>query len=161
MHRNYLKRLRLDTRKHYDSWPERDDGLVPPLGDDLKAFTKLTRLDVPASAILGWDEDHNGGFSGFEEVLPQNLEELKSNEHAPRLVEELERWIPVIPERYPKLRKLSISIDTDGETNAEGRLTQMLKELCPEVRFSFEEPTEVDHWDGSIASASVDYGRSN
>jgi hypothetical protein len=158
MHKQHLKKIRLDTRKHYDSWPERDDGLVPPLGDELKGFTALTKLDVPASALIGWDEDHNGGYSGFADVLPPNIEELTINEHAPRLVEELERFIPVCAELYPKLKRLSIpraELDMEEDGDAEERLRQMLKDLVPHMRFEFEDGSELDHFEGSIGSASV------
>jgi hypothetical protein len=158
-HKNHLKRLRLDTRKHYDSWPERDDGLVPPLGSELKEFILLTKLDVPASALIGWDENHVGGYNSLSQVLPPNIEELKINEWTPGLAEELDDFIPLIPELYPKLRRLSISraeLESDEDDDEqEERLKQKMREFAPEVSVVFEDSQEIDHFEGSIASASV------
>lgn len=158
MHKQHLKRMRLDTRKHYDSWPERDDGLVPPLGPELKSFAALIKLDVPASALIGWDEDHNGGFSGFADVLPAQLEELTINEYAPRLVEELDDFLPHIADLYPKLRRIVISrseLDLEEDGDAEERLKQKAWDVAPDVDFVFEDGVEVDHFEGSIGSASI------
>lgn len=159
MQKNHLKRLRLDTRKHYDSWPERDDGLVPPLGSELKEFSVLTKLDVPASALIGWDENHVGGYSALSEVLPPNIEELKINEWTPGLVEELDNFIPLIPELYPKLRQLNVSraeLELEEEDDEqEERLQQMMRKYAPDVSFVFEDEREMDHFEGSIAGASV------
>ena len=158
MHKDHMKRIRMDTRKHYDSWPERDDGLVPPLGPELKGFHALTKLDVPASALIGWDEDEVGGYSALSEVLPSNIEELKINAYAPRLVEELKRFIPLCAEMYPKLRQLQISrtdLEVEEDGNTEERLKQMLRDLAPDVRFEFEDGSEIDHFEGSIGSASI------
>jgi hypothetical protein len=157
MHKDVMKRLRLDTRKHYDSWPERDDGLVPPLGGELKAFTALTKLDAPASALIGWDEDNIGGYGELKDVLPPNLEELKINEYAPRLVEELDKFIPVFKELYPKLRRLSISraeLELEEDGDVEERLMKKLRDLAPELRVEFEDGSEIDHFEGSVGSAS-------
>jgi len=158
MHKEHIKRLRLDTRKHYDSWPERDDGLVPPLGPELKAFTALTKLDVPASALIGWDEDHNGGYSGFAKVLPPELEELRINEWAPRLVEELDEFIPQIAELYPKLKRVIISrseMEVEEDGDAEERLQRKSEDFAPDVDFVFEDASDIDHFEGSVGGASI------
>ncbi|KIW05133.1 uncharacterized protein PV09_03685 [Verruconis gallopava] len=160
MHKDTMKRLRLDTRKHYDSWPERDDGLVPPLGEELKTFTALKKLDAPASALIGWDEDDVGGYHRLRDVLPPNLEELKINEYAPRLVEELDDFIPHCAELYPKLKVLCISrseLEHEENGDAEERLLGISRDLAPALRVQFEDGSEVDHFEvmGSIGSASI------
>jgi hypothetical protein len=158
MHKDHLKRLRLDSRKHYDSWPEHDDGLVPPLGTELKDFTSLIKLEAPASALMGWDEDNIGGYHELKDVLPPNLEELKINEYAPRLIEQLDKLILVCAEMYPKLKLVSISradLDLVEDGDAEKRLKQKLQDLAPELTVEFEDGSEVDHFEVSISSASI------
>ena len=157
-HKSTLTKLRLDTRKHYDSWPERDDGLVPPLGSELKQFTALIRVEAPASALIGWDENNVGGYDALTSVLPPNIEELKINEYAPRLINMLDSFVTICSEMYPNLRRLTISrvpneIEEGGEV--EQRLKKSFRDLAPELWVSFEDGSEIDHFEGSVASGSI------
>ena len=55
-----LKTLSLDTRKHFDSWPEHENGLAPALGSLLK-FSALEVLDILALVLMGWAADEFDG----------------------------------------------------------------------------------------------------
>lgn len=162
-HKDTLTKLRLDTRKHYDSWPERDDGLVPPLGPELREFTSLTVLEVPASALIGWDENDVGGFEDLKDVLPPNLDELKINEYAPRLVEMIEGLVLVCANNFPKLKRLVIpreQLGTEAHDSLEQNLKDKFTEMAPDVFVSFEDSEDVDHfegthYEGSVSSASM------
>ncbi|QDS76402.1 hypothetical protein FKW77_003899 [Venturia effusa] len=154
-HKETLRELTLDTAKHFDSWPESDDGLVPPLGPALQTFKKLRKLDVPASALIGYDENDVGGYEKLKDILPPNLEELKVNEFAPRLVEMVEELVPHCTTLLPKLRKLIISRIHAGDADVEDDLERKFKEMAPGVRLSFVDRREIDHFDGSIASGGI------
>jgi hypothetical protein len=91
-------------------------------------------------------------------VLPLNIEELKINEHAPRLSEQLDKFAMVCTELYPKLKLISVSraeLDIDEDSHAEKKLKDKFAELAPDVSFVFEDGSEVDHFEGSIGSASI------
>jgi hypothetical protein len=154
-HKGTLTELTLDTAKHFDSWPERDDGLVPPLGPALKTFEKLRKLDVPASALIGYDESNVGGYDALKELLPPNLEELKLNEFAPRLLEMVLDLVPHVTTLVPKLRALTISRIHAGDAEVEDNLEAKLAEAAPDVKLSFVDKREIDHFDGSVGSGSV------
>jgi hypothetical protein len=149
-HKDTLQHIRLDTAKHFDSWPERDDGLVPPFGPRLKEFNTLKTLDVPASALIGWDENNVGGYDRLRDVLPHNLEELKINEFAPRLLEMLEDLVTVCADRYPRLVKLTISRKHSGNADVEDHLQEKFAEMAPDVEVLFEDGKEVNHFEDSI-----------
>jgi hypothetical protein len=154
-HKETLTILTLDTAKHYDSWPERDDGLVPPLGHELRLFEKLRKLDVPASALIGWDENDVGGYDPLKDTLPPNLEEMKINEYAPRLLEMILDFVPTCAELLPKLKKLTISRVHSGGADVEDNLEQKFKDFAPGVELTFEDAREIDHFEGSIGSGSI------
>jgi hypothetical protein len=154
-HKETLIELTLDTAKHFDSWPERDDGLVPPLGPALKTFEKLRKLDVPSSALIGYDESDVGGYAALKEMLPPNLEELKLNEFAPRLLEMVLDLVPHCTELLPKLRKLTISRVHAGNADVEDNLEAKFAAAAPQVKLTFEDRREIDHFDGSVGSGSI------
>jgi hypothetical protein len=149
-HKSTLTSIGLNTAKHYDSWPERDNGLVPPFGPSLREFEKLITLDVPASCLIGWDEDDVGGYAPLKDVLPPNIEELSINEFAPRLMELLDDFAMVCAERYPKLKKLTVSRLFSGNIKVEDKFSKKFAVLAPEVKLSFVDGKEVDHFDESI-----------
>jgi hypothetical protein len=149
-HKSTLTTIGLNTAKHYDSWPERDNGLVPPFGSALTEFEMLKMLDVPASCLVGWDEDNVGGYTPLKDVLPPNIEELKINEFAPRLIEMLEDLAPVCAERYPKLKKLTVSRLFSGKLDVENNLSQKFTELAPELKLVFVDGEEINHFDDDI-----------
>lgn len=154
-HKGTLTELTLDTAKHFDSWPESDDGLVPPLGPALHTFKKLRKLDVPASAVIGYDEYNVGGYVNLKDVLPPNLEELKLNEFAPRLIEMVEELVPLCTTLLPKLRKLTISRIHAGDADVEDDLDRKFREMAPDVQLSFVDRREIDHFDGSIGNGNI------
>ncbi|KAF2399027.1 hypothetical protein EJ06DRAFT_557542 [Trichodelitschia bisporula] len=142
-HKHTLERLRLDTRKHFDSWPERDDGLVLPLGR-LDEFEELKVLEVPASALIGWDEHGVGGFPPLVDVLPPRIEELRLNEGAPGAQEAVVQLASRCLE-YPSLRTVVICLSAGWEEGAEemrGRLGWGNHGL----EIWFEDGSEVDHF---------------
>jgi hypothetical protein len=149
-HKSTLNTLGLNTAKHYDSWPERDNGLVPPFGSSLAEFKELKTLDVPASCLIGWDEDDVGGYASLKDILPPNLEVLKINEFAPRLMDSLDDLALVCAERYPKLKKLTMSRVFPGTVDVEENLVRKFAELAPGVKVVFVDGEEVDHFDESI-----------
>lgn len=154
-HKETLTELILDTAKHFDSWPESDDGLVPPLGPSLKGFEKLRRLDVPASALIGYDEHDVGGYGKLKDTLPPNLEELKFNEFAPRLVQLVEEFIPYCTTLVPNLRTITISRVHAGDADVEDDLENKFAQSAPGVKLSFQDRREIDHFDGSVGSGSI------
>jgi len=151
-HKDTLEALTLDTAKHYDSWPEMDDGLIPPMGLMLRKFKKLKKLDAPASALIGWDEDGIGGYDPLKVVLPPNIEELKMNEFAPRMVEMLEDFVGCCCERCPKLKKLTISRVHAGDNDVEDDLRSKFAAMAPGVELFFEDQRDLDHFEGSAGS---------
>jgi len=154
-HKDTLTSLRLDTAKHYDSWPEHDDGLVPPLGPALREFEKLKILDVPASALIGWDEDDVGGFEPLKDVLPPNIENLKINEYAPRILDKMLEFVGICAEMFPELKKLTISRVHSGTADVEDDLQGKFGKMAPEVELYFEDAREIDHFESSVGSGSV------
>lgn len=154
-HKETLTELTLDTAKHFDSWPESDDGLVPPLGPTLKTFEKLRKLDVPASALIGYDESDVGGYCTLKETLPPNLEELKVNEFAPRLLEMVLDFVPHCVALVPKLRRFTISRVHVGNADIEDDLKLKFAEAVPNLKLAFEDKREIDHFDGSVGSGSI------
>ncbi|KAF2430748.1 hypothetical protein EJ08DRAFT_733995 [Tothia fuscella] len=144
-----LHRVRLNTAKHFNSWPERDDGLVPPFGKHLKEFDRLKTLDVPASALIGWDENNVGGYDRLRDVLPRNIEDLKINEFAPRLLEMIDDFASVCTEFCPLLRKLIIS-RRHADVDVEDGLKEKFAKLAPDVKLLFVDGEEVNHFDSSI-----------
>jgi len=120
-HRASLRTLTLDTREHFDSWPEHDDGLVPALGS-LEDFALLEALDVPASALIGWDEADvasQAAGAALLDVLPPRVRELRVNQVAPRVYEHIAALAEVCNERFPELRRVVLvemleSIDSGG-----------------------------------------------
>lgn len=144
-HKKTLTYLCLNTGEHFDSWPERDNGLVPPLGPSLAEFESLTRLDVPASALIGWDEHNVGNFDPLKDILPPNLEELGINESAPRLQEMLEGLVPVCAEKFPKLRKITVSRRHCGGEAIEDDLIEQFAEAAPDVDISFLDGEEIEN----------------
>lgn len=154
-HQQTLTELTLDTAKHFDSWPESDEGLVPPLGVALQSFKNLRKLDVPASALIGYDENDVGGYGDLKDTLPPNLEELKFNEYAPRLVEMVEELVPHCTTLLPKLRKLTISRIHAGDADVEDDLERKFREMAPGVQLYFVDRREIDHFDGSIGAGSI------
>jgi hypothetical protein len=146
-HGESLKTLTLETRKHFDSWPEHDDGLVPPLGS-LKEFANLEILDVPASALIGWDED---GFSGHEslgDVLPPKIRELRINQVAPRVYEHLSDLAAVCNEKFPGLKRI-ILCELDGQMDLsplEADLRKRFDDMGADVDFAIEYLGEPSHF---------------
>ncbi|TID13759.1 hypothetical protein E6O75_ATG01737 [Venturia nashicola] len=159
-HKNTLTELTLDTAKHFDSWPESEDGLVPPLGPALHTFENLRKLDVPASALIGYDEYSVGGYGKLKDILPPNLEELKLNEFAPRLVGMVEELVPHCTTLLPNLRKLTISRIHAGATDVEDDLERKFREMAPVVQLSFVDRREIDHFEGSIGRGGIEWGQS-
>ena len=143
-HRESLKRTKLDARKHFDSWPEHDDGLVPPLGC-LNEFTVLSSLDLPASSLIGWDEDGFGNFQDLRENLPPNLEELKINQIAPRLYEHIAALAEVCAEKYPKLSLITI-YDDDPNDELKDDLVKRFDNMGGHVEIIIEDADEIDHF---------------
>lgn len=145
-HKETLTELVLDTAAHFDSWPETENGLVPPLGPVLKSFQKLRILDVPASALIGFDENDVGGYGQLKDILPPDLEELKVNEFAPRLVQMVEDLVPQCTTILPKLRKLTISRIHAGDADVEDGLENKFAKFAPDVKLSFVDKREIDHF---------------
>ncbi|KAE9962244.1 hypothetical protein BLS_000616 [Venturia inaequalis] len=154
-HKETLTELNLDTAKHFDSWPESDNGLVPPLGPALHTFKILRKLDVPASALIGYDDHDVGGYDKLKDILPPNLEELKLNEFAPRLVEMVEELVPHCTTLLPRLRRLTISRVHAGDADVEDDLERKFREMAPDVQLSFVDKREIDHFDGYVLGGSV------
>jgi hypothetical protein len=152
-HKTTLTSISLNTAKHFDSWPEKENGLVPPFGPSLKEFEVLKKLDVPASCIIGWDEDNIGGYSVLKDVLPPNLEELKINEYAPRLKELMDDFVAVCAGYYPKLKKLTISRKFSGGVNVEDNFHAKFAEFASDVELSFVDDDEIDHFEESTGES--------
>jgi hypothetical protein len=155
-HKSTLKSIRLDTSKHFDSWPERDNGLVPPFGPSLKEFEELRAMNVPASCLIGWDEQAVGGYDSLQDVLPPNIEELKINESAPRLLQLIEDFAPTCATSFPRLKILTISrkLAEEIDAKAEERLKQLFAQLAEGVELLFEDGEEVDHFDEDVEDLS-------
>lgn len=137
-HKDTLRRIYLDTSKRHEDWPESDEGLIPPLGD-LRSFTELEEIDVPASAIIGWDEDDVGGFDSLKEILPPDIKYLRFNTMAPRLYEHLASLAEVVAEKYPKLKKITIVTETTKQM--EDDLAKQFIERGTGVTVLIEEPS--------------------
>lgn len=149
-HRESLKTLTLETRKHFDSWPEHDDGLVPPLGS-LKEFTNLEVLDVPASALIGWDEDGFIGHESLGDVLPPKIRELRINQVAPRVYEHLGDLAVVCDEKFPGLKRI-ILCELDGHMDLsplEADLRKRFEDVGADVDFAIEYLGEPSHFLGN------------
>lgn len=146
-HRGSLKTLSLDTRKHFDSWPEHDDGFVPPLGP-LKEFANLEVLDVPASALIGWDEDGFNGHDHLKDVLPPKIRELRINQIAPRVFEHLSDVALVCNERFPGLKRI-VLCELQGYMDLsplEGDLKKRFEDMGADVDFAIEYTGEPSHF---------------
>lgn len=145
-HRESLKTLSLDARKHFDSWQEHDDGLVPPLGS-LKEFTELEVVDVPGSALIGWDEN---GFESHDlkTVLPPKIRELRINQVAPRVYEHISRVAEVCNEEFPGLKRIILC---ELQDHAESMTLEMdvrkrFDDVGTEVDFAIEYMGEPSHF---------------
>jgi F-box-like len=143
-HRSNLKRVRLDVRRHFDSYWNSDDGLLPPLGP-LDEFTSLTDLDVPASALIGWDEDGFGNYTALKDSLPPNLEHLRINQTAPRIYEQVAALADVCTVVYPRLMKITLCDDALSE-ELERHLKSRFEEVGAHVKLVIEDGGEIDHF---------------
>ena len=143
-HRRHLKRLRLDTRKHFDSWRDEYIGLIPPLGS-LQEYTSLTSVELPASALIGWDEDGVGNYDRLQDSLPPNIEELAINQMAPRLYEHISALADVCSEKYPRLAKITIS-DDDWDEDLRADLKNRFVAMGAHVEIELVDGSEVDHF---------------
>jgi len=147
-HRCSLRTLSLDTRKHFDSWPERDNGLVPALGS-LRDFEALEALDVPASALIGWDENgFNGGHEELADVLPPAIRELRINRVAPRIYERLSSLAKVCADRLPGLRRI-VLCEIPGHVDLvplEADLRKDFDDADADVNFEIEYLGELSHF---------------
>jgi hypothetical protein len=152
-HKTTLTSISLNTAKHFDSWPERENGLVPPFGPSLKEFEVLKKLDVPASCIIGWDEHNVGGYSVLRDVLPPNIEELKINEFAPRLTELIDGFVAVCAGYFPKLKKLTISRKFAGDIDVEDNFHAKFAEFASDVELSFIDNDDIDHFEESMSNS--------
>ena len=147
-HRSSLKTLSLDTRKHFDSWPEHENGLVPALGS-LQKFSSLEVLDVPASALMGWPEDgFDGGYTELADVLPPAIRELRINQVAPRVYERLSLLAKVCADKFPELRRIVLCEIPEHMDLAplEADLRKNFYEAGAEVDFEIEYLGELSHF---------------
>jgi len=146
--RSSLKTLSLDTRKHFDSWPEHENGLVPALGS-LQKFSALEVLDVPASALMGWAEDgFDGGDVELADVLPPAIRELRINGVAPRVYERLSLLAKVCADKLPGLRRIVLcEIPGAGDlASLKADLKKNFDEAGAEVDFEIEYLGELNHF---------------
>ena len=148
-HAASLRTLALDTRAHFDSWPERDDGLIPALGS-LADFAQLEALDVPASALIGWDEAGvaDGAGSALRDVLPPRIRELRVNQVAPRVYEHVAALAEVCNERFPELRRVVLVDLHDGAdaSGIEADLRKAFGDWGTDVDFVVEYPADAGYY---------------
>ena len=146
--RSSLKTLSLNTRKHFDSWPWHENGLVPELGS-LQKFPALEVLDVPASALIGWSEDgYDGGDTKLADVLPPAIRELRINMVAPRVYEHLGSLAKVCAVKFPELRRIvQCEVEEHRELSPlEADLRKNFDEAGADVSFEIEYLGELSHF---------------
>lgn len=139
-----LESLTLDVKKHYHTWPEAEDGLVPPLGS-FAGFERLTHIDVPGAALIGWDEASVGGYARLMDILPTCIATLKVNQWTPGIGEQLQELADVVIANFPDLQE--ICLEGPPEDVSEVKLQKLFNARGSQVTVRISDGDEVNHFE--------------
>lgn len=139
-----LESLVLDVRKHYHTWPEEEDVLIPPLGS-FAGFRCLTSISAPGAALVGWDEGRVDKYPELSEILPPSLRSLRINQWAPEFDQHLEKLSDVVVATLPNLREISLEGAPEAVSGEE--LQRTFDSKGARVKLHVTGGDEVDHFE--------------